>query len=164
MSEPYWVPLGQAPVSGQTPWATGDTKVSMQAASHADPTGGQWLLADGSAISGAYTALIALIGANLPDAKGRGLVMVGSHADVNAVGKNDGIGIAARRPRHKQTASASFATAAGAATGLVSRVADLPRDSQYSAQAVTVSVGPQTGSEPTDSMAYVVVGNLFVHT
>lgn len=164
MSEPYWVPLGGVLPTNSGVFAPGDTKVSMQAASHTDPTGGQWLLADGSAIPAQYTALIALCGANLPDAKGRTLVMLGTHADVNAIGKNDGVGLTARRPRHKHTASGSFPTVGGTNAAPISRVADQPRDSLVTYQTVTVTVGPQTGSEPTDSEAYVVAGNLFVHT
>lgn len=151
MSEPYWVPLGAAPSS---PWMTGDTKVSMQAASHADPAGGQWLLADGSAIPAQYTALIALAGANLPDAKGRGLVMLGTNADVNAISKSDGAALADRSPKHKH----KYGSQAGA-------FASGPYGSPYETggAAVAYDTSPRT-AVMVDTPAFVVVGNLFVHT
>jgi hypothetical protein len=163
--------------SGAAVWMTGDTKIGMQPASHADPAGGQWLLADGSAVPGTYTALIAMIGATLPDARGRGLVMLGTHADVNAIGKSDGVGITARRPAHKHSvgtdspdhshnvyvegggAPITFRPGGGAGNGNVSLMASLGASARHSH-----TVGPQAGLEPTDNPSYVVVGNLFVHT
>lgn len=161
--------------SGAAVWITGDTKIGMQAASHADPAGGMWLLADGSAIPGQYTALIALCGANLPDAKGRSLVMLGTHTDVDTIGKSDGIALASRRPKHSHAHSLTlpnhvhsyYAEGGG---GVVTRPAGavgnggsttLGTLNPSSLPAIPGTIG-QAGM--TDSEAYVVVGNLFVHT
>jgi hypothetical protein len=180
---------GASKLAGGSAWMTGDTKTSMQAASHDDPAGGRWLLADGSAIPAQYTALIALAGPNLPDAKGRGLVMLGTHADVNAVGKSDGEAVANRRQKHKHTAAVGslatgtdtpdhahatpFFTEGGGAYQRTQLNMGYQGSQYYTggasarhAHPVTgaPTVGPQTGAEPTDSPSYVVVGNLFVHT
>ena len=81
------------------------------------PPGG-YLYCDGAAVSRVdYGALFALLweeglpfGAgngtttfNLPDCRGRALVAVGAHADVNAIGDNDGLPEAFRTPRHSHT-------------------------------------------------------------
>lgn len=156
--------------AGASVWTTGDTKVSMQPASHADGAG-MWLLADGSAIPGTYTALIALCGANLPDARGRGLIMLGTHADVNAVGKSDGVAIASRRPKHKHTVNDPshshniYRYNGAVGPGMQAERSTYQGNEVYTQPAATgITIGPQTGSEPVDSQAYVVVGNLFVHT
>jgi microcystin-dependent protein len=71
-----------------------------------------FLLCDGSAVSRAtYAALFAAIGTiwgggdgintfNLPDTRGRVLVGLGAHADVAALGQNEGSTALNRRPRH----------------------------------------------------------------
>lgn len=84
-------------------WVTGDTKISAQGATHADPQGGTWYLSDGSAVPPANTALVALLGANFPDARGGAIVMKGTHSDVNAIGKKDAAAQADRRIAHKHT-------------------------------------------------------------
>jgi hypothetical protein len=86
------------PVGGSAQFTTGDYKISAQTANHADPAGGTWYICDGSATVGA--PLIALVGATLPDARGRALTMKGTHADVDAIGDNDGVTLASRRPKH----------------------------------------------------------------
>ena len=75
-----------------------------------------WLTCDGSSLSTtAYPNLFAAIGYsycgsgssfNLPDLRGRTAVGLGTHADVNAVGDNDGIAVASRRPNHVHTIAA----------------------------------------------------------
>jgi hypothetical protein len=152
MSEPSWVPLGGSPASAA--WTTGDTKVSMQAASHDDPAGGRWLLADGSAIPAQYTSLIALAGPNLPDAKGRTLVMLGTNTDVDALGKSDGVAVASRSPKHKH----KYGTQAGAFAG-----GSYGSPYEIGGAAAAYDTSPRT-SALLDTPAYVVVGNLFVHT
>jgi microcystin-dependent protein len=79
----------------------------------AAPTG--HLLCDGSAVSrSTYSALFSAIGVgygpgngsttfNLPDGRGRTLVGLGAHADVNTLGNNDGITLGNRSPRHNST-------------------------------------------------------------
>lgn len=140
---------------GTTPSAvftTGDYKVSAQAANHVDPAGGQWLLCDGSTIPAQYTTLIALLGANLPDAPGRVLVMQGTNADVNAIGKSDGNADLNRTPLHHHTydrpdAPTAFAVGPGGLSGVQDR-----------------HTGNTSGGTPLNTPAYIVPGNLFVHT
>ncbi len=72
-----------------------------------------WLMCNGSLVSRTtyadlFTAIGTIHGAGdgsttfaLPDAQGRGIVGLGTHADVNAVGKNDGLGVAARTYKHQ---------------------------------------------------------------
>ena len=74
-----------------------------------------WLICAGQAISRTvYAALFALWGTtygagdgsttfNLPDCQGRMPIGVGTHTDVNAIGKNDGIAIANRTPKHRHS-------------------------------------------------------------
>lgn len=74
-----------------------------------------FLMCDGSAVSrSTYSVLWTTIGTaygagdgsttfNLPDLRGRIPVGVGSHTDVDALGKNDGSTLADRRPKHKHT-------------------------------------------------------------
>ena len=49
----------------------------------------------------------------VPDVRGRLLVCRGSHADVNAAGKNDNLAVASRTPRHGHTSALSFTGSAG---------------------------------------------------
>jgi microcystin-dependent protein len=78
-----------------------------------------WLICDGSAVSRTvYSLLFGAIGTNygagdgsttfnLPDLRGRapvGYAPTGGHVDVNTLGKNDGIALANRRPKHRHTA------------------------------------------------------------
>ena len=91
----------------------------------AAPSG--WLLCDGSQVSqSTYSALYAIIGANkfgtdtggnffLPDLRGRVPVGLGTNADVDVIGDNDGAALADRRVKHKHTVAAS-ATASSTAT------------------------------------------------
>ena len=72
------------------------------------PTG--WLLCDGSAVSRTtYGGLFAVLGTtygagdgsstfNVPDARGRVPVGLGANADVNLLGKSDGLAVASRTP------------------------------------------------------------------
>jgi microcystin-dependent protein len=79
----------------------------------AAPSG--WLLCDGSQVSqSTYSALYAIIGANkfgtdtggnffLPDLRGRVPVGLGTNADVDVIGDNDGAALANRSPKHQHT-------------------------------------------------------------
>lgn len=154
-------------------WVSGDTKTSAQAATHAAAGGGTWYLADGSAIPAGETALIALLGANLPDARGRGLVIKGTHVDVDAVGDNDGIALVNRRPKHNTTLvdpghvhlsydGALFQAYDGAnATGR-----NYPSGTADTGSKVTGITADAAGGagHPADQSAYVVAGNLFYHS
>lgn len=86
--------------------------VVHQFAGSAAPSG--YLICDGTSLSTTtYSALFAAIGYayggsggtfNLPDMRGRVPVGVGTHSDVNALNKNDGIStVANRRPKHQHT-------------------------------------------------------------
>jgi microcystin-dependent protein len=123
----------------------------------------------------------------LPDLRGRMPVGKGTHVDVDTLNKSDGVAVANRRPVHKHTAGiGSLATvndtpdhghgytmdnstlrpyldtsggpysrgggvaSAGNATGGASA-----RHTHPITGAPTV--GPQTGAEPTDSTAFIVV-------
>jgi microcystin-dependent protein len=102
-------------------YAPGDLKVSYQPADHAG-----WLLADGrlNLVRTTYPNLSALMIAQgfngvdgthfgIPDYQGRSIVGKGTHADVNALTKNDGIAsVASRKPKHQHTSSLS-ATSSG---------------------------------------------------
>lgn len=105
----------------------------------AAPSG--WLLCDGSQVSqSTYSALYAIIGANkfgtdtggnffLPDLRGRVPVGLGTNADVDVIGDNDGAALADRRVKHKHTVAAS-ATASSTAT--VSETSTGAQNYQYS--------------------------------
>ncbi len=97
------------PVHSQpAPWSPGNYK--LHAGSTLE-TG--WLWCDGTAVSRTtYAALFAVIGTtygagdgvntfNVPDLRGRSPVGLGTHADVNALGDNDGIAVVGNRtPKH----------------------------------------------------------------
>lgn len=145
-------------------WVTGDTKISAQTATHADPQGGTWYLANGSAIPAGETALIALLGPNLPDAPGRIPVIKGTHADVNAIGKSDGVAANSRRPAHKHSVATAY-TNGNVYVGGSNAAPPGGYGAQYQTPInLSVTVGPQTGAEPTDNPAYIVAGNLFYHS
>ena len=81
------------------------------------PTG--WLICDGAAVSRVtYSSLFAIIGTtygvgdgsttfNLPDAQGRSVYGLGTHADVNALGKSDGFALSSRTPVHTHSLTQS---------------------------------------------------------
>jgi len=169
-------PPAPAPSGGAPAWQTGDTKVSAQAASHADPQGGTWYLADGSAVPPANTALVALLGANFPDARGRALVMLGTHADINAVGKSDGDATVANRrfkhkhvvndPTHEHNLHYSGDNPGGGTTSIAGTShTDWGSGPNWIDHASTgITVGPQTAGTPVDGGSFVVPGNLFYHS
>lgn len=182
MSEPFWEPLAAAaqPPATSGVWKPGDTKVSAQPATHADPTGGTWYLADGSAIPAGETALIALIGASLPDAKGRALIMKGTHPTVDTVGDHEGQPtVSERQPFHKHTltlndpghghdyadfyGTGSTVIYPSGSTPVLSEWADIGRTTSGKYTGITGSVGPAS-STMLDGFAFVVPGNLFYHS
>ena len=160
--------VGQAPIpssGSMSPWVTGDTKISARSATHADPLGGTWYLADGSAIPGGNAALVALLGANLPDSRGRALVMMGTHADVNAIGKADAQAtVGNRRPAHKHLVAGAVYGAGSPNATAWDGANNTGRNYPYGTVTTVPTVGPQTGAEPVDSPAFVVAGNLFYHS
>jgi len=160
--------------------ATGDYKVSAQPATHSDATG-TWYLCDGTALPAGETALIALIGANTPDAPGRSLVMKGTHADVNNIGDSEGLAVADRRPKHNtaivvgsistQGSSRSDQDGSGPGPGgnafgsgnSLAR-ADNTLGDFSGFRALSVTATAAGGSGGSDQGAYIVPGNLFVHS
>jgi microcystin-dependent protein len=102
----------------QAIWGVGGVKAVAYAVTAGSEEAG-WLLCDGRAVSrtGANAALFAKLGTvhgpgdgsstfNLPDYRGRPLVGVGTHVDVNAVGKTDAVSLSSRTPRHSHTVNA----------------------------------------------------------
>lgn len=103
----------------------------LLSASAAAPDG--YLLCEGQAVSRTtYAALFSAIGTtygvgdgsttfNVPDPRGRVPVGLGTHADVNALGDNDGEAtVANRRPKHTHSVSGNTGTVSaeiGAAAG-----------------------------------------------
>lgn len=157
---------GNIPAGGLIPYA-GPTA----------PSG--YLLCDGTAVSRTtyvdlFTAISTAYGIgdgsttfNLPDLRGRVPVGKGTHVDVDTLNDSDGLTASARRPKHKHTVNDSGHThpiqgSAGAllpgATG-IQPPAVREADSDFATDSATtgVTVGPQTGSEPTDGPAFVVL-------
>jgi hypothetical protein len=94
----------QAPVGSMMMWPTATA-----------PTG--WLLCNGSAIPAGNTALIALIGANTPDLRGRFPIGAGTFA---AVGAGDASAESARTPVHAHGLNSHTHTISGqAGTGFI---------------------------------------------
>jgi len=141
----------------------------------AAPPGG-WIFLQGQATPGDAPELLAFYGPTLPDCQGRGLVGVGPHADVNAVGVNDGLPAAQRTPKHNSTKNGGAALTGsidggtvdafnpnpssgtvGAPPGSGDRsIQHLVVDNGSLAVADTISVGPG-GARPVDTIAYTAV-------
>lgn len=141
-----------------------------------------WLVCNGSQVSqSTYSALYAIIGPNkfgtdtggnfyLPDLQGRMPVGLGTNADVDAIGENDGSALANRSPKHQHTIYDPTHTHFGAvcptsdpADGGYGRMGN-PGTIQYSQNMTSVSTGvkvnPQgaaSSSNPTDTPAYIVL-------
>lgn len=152
-------PAGAAPM-------TGDYKMSAQNADHNDSLGGTWYICDGRASPDA--ALTALVGATLPDARGRVLVAKGTHADVNAIGDNDGIAtVANRRPKHNTTLNdPGHIHGGGTDAGLwfPSGSSTAHAELGNTDSAVTGITAQAAGAGgPNDQPAYIVPGNLFIY-
>jgi len=109
-------------------WKVGDVKsVAYNVTAGSEDSG--WLLCDGRAVS--RTTFSTLFGKipttygvgdgsstfNLPDYRGRALVGKGTNADVDTIGKNDGVAVASRTPWHNHQVPAHDH---GAATGTAS--------------------------------------------
>lgn len=133
-----------------------------------------YLVCNGAAVSRTtYAPLFLVIGIawniggeaitvfRLPDLQGRLPVGVGTHADVAAVGMNDGTALASRRPRHRHTVSDpghthAYTSAVGGpptAGGGQNGVA-LGASVQTGSTGTGVAVGP--AGSPLDSAAYAV--------
>jgi hypothetical protein len=154
---------------GSGPMA-GDWKISARTADHADPAGGTWYIMNATtALPAGEAELIALIGANRMDMRGRLPVMVGTHADVNAIGDDDGDAtVGNRRIRHRHTKNG------GATGGSVQGVNPNPttggtgftggdRSDVVLTVGDNITVGDQTAGTPLDTPSYKVVGNGFYY-
>jgi len=150
----------------------------MTAISETLPSG--WLLCDGTAVSrSTYSVLYAAIGTNygsgnttttfnLPDMRGRVPVGVGTHADVNATGKNEGISsanAAYRRPKHKHTVtdpghthvSYSYGDNQGSAAGHATAFSYPNNKYEEATSSQTTGITVGTATDSTDAPAYLVI-------
>jgi len=141
------------------------------------PVGQTWASAGGT--TGPNADLFAKWGTayptNLPDLQGRHRVTLGTHTDVSVLGNNEGIAVGSRRPRHKHNVAANAVsnaassgnvqaggsvnapgTTAACSSSNVGTPLPLSITTNVSTN-VSATVGPQTGSEPVDSAAYLVV-------
>ena len=133
------------------------------------PTG--WLLCDGSAVSRTtYAALFALTGTafgagdgsttfNLPDLRGRVAVGKGSNAAVNALGDNEGVAEANRRPQHRHTAhthNVNVGTGSGGGQAISAPNAFVS-ETAFANRALAKDGGSGTASDSLDAPAYVVL-------
>ncbi len=124
---------------------------------------------------------------NVPDLRGRaavGYAASGGHADVSALANNEGVALASRRPKHDHTitrtanvtlsdpghnhelrntqGSGSMASEGARDNGYYYEPSSPPQISVNTtgisvAQQPAFSVGPQTGAEPNDAPAYLVL-------
>lgn len=145
-----------------------------------------FLLCDGSAVSRTtFAALFAITSTtygtgdgsttfNLPDLRGRMPVGLGTNTDVNTLAKSDGNIVSNRRPKHDHTVNDPTHTHATSPAGLAGlNTAGGGFGSGSSGNTVTtigianaatgVTVGPQAGTEPLDSPAYLTV-NFIIKT
>lgn len=101
----------------------------------------------------------------IPDIRGRLKVMKGVHPDVDTLGLTEGAALASRRPRHQHTVTTHSHLFGREVVSLT------PGGTQYSItgnQSTRDSstdnaagpVGPQTGAEPVDAPAYIVVNTI----
>ena len=150
--------------------------------SAAVPTG--YVAYDGGTLGGStgiYADLYAHLGntTTLPDTRGRMPVGKGTHADVDTIGDNDGVAVGSRRPIHKhQAAVGTLATGndtpdhthntpsdSGALGGTYTRGGGATYNLNVTTTGASTrhthpvtgapTVGPQTGSEPTDGPAWI---------
>lgn len=144
------------------------------------PTG--WLICDGASYLRAdYNSLFGVIGVafgaadgthfNVPDLRGRVAVGKGTHADVDALNDNDGLAIASRRAKHKHTVNdpghVHNATNVYGSPNVANPNA-MPQYNLYDttapytipAHTTGITIGPQTGAEPVDGPAYIVLNHI----
>ncbi len=107
---------------------------------------------------------------NMPDMQGRYFVGLGTHADVLAIGQNEGAALANRRPKHKHTVtdpghghgSKQYFTDSSGGSSPDTTGGGFSR-SQIPPAATGISVGPTTSGTPVDAGAYFV-GNWIIKT
>ena len=105
---------------------------------------------------------------NVPDLDGRmvvGWAQSGGHADVAALGASEGIAKSSRRPKHKHTVNDPQHThqisVGGSGGGTPNRAqgtttGEFGQAATYGAY-TGVTIGPQSGAEPTDTPAYLAL-------
>jgi len=105
---------------------------------------------------------------NVPDMRGRSPIGIGTHADISALGLNDQVSLANRRPKHQHTVydpthnhNGDYA-AASASGGAELNVRTANTATVYAAtrnSATGIKVNPEnasSSSSPTDAPAYIV--------
>ena len=166
----FWQPVSM--FSGGSAPIVGDFKISAKNADHADPAGGTWYIMNATtALPAGETQLIALIGANRIDMRGRLPVIVGTHGDVSSIGLNDGVAVGSRRPAHGHSVSADGGHAHGGFQAVSPTVgtggtgytggdrADVTITDPIGNHSHTVGVS----TAPVDKPAYGVVGHGFFY-
>jgi microcystin-dependent protein len=94
----------------------------------------------------------------VPDRRGRVSVMVGTHADVNAVTDNEGLAVGSRTPKHRHTVTDpghdhSISTGVGPDSGIGGGGGNRPGSfDPIVANTTGISVGP--AGSPLDGPAY----------
>jgi microcystin-dependent protein len=106
----------------------------------------------------------------LPDMQARSPVhhTLAGHADTSTLANSDGVALASRRPRHKHTVNDpghvhtfnTFIVVPSAIAGTGGGRASSGDSGQPTINSSTtgITIGPQTGAEPTDSSGYLVGG------
>jgi hypothetical protein len=120
--------------------------------------------------TGIYADLWAKWGAQypsvLPDMPGRTFAAKGTHADVDTIGKTDGLVTGSRRTKHKHTVVQPTIAMGPNSGRAFDRTGPGTEDSGgaaigqqifLTATASGGTVGPQTGAEPIDTAAYIVL-------
>lgn len=124
-----------------------------------------WVLCDGTHYDGtqsAYAALWGVLGNGyggisqadfaVPDLRGRVIVGEGTNASVNALGKNEGVALASRRPHHRHTVGNGVnLVRAGGPPGRY------PTNAGVDGSPVTPTVGADPVNDPLDAPAYLVL-------
>lgn len=155
----------------------------MAYAGSSAPSG--WLLCDGSSVAQAtypnlYTAIGTSYGGgagnfNLPDLRGRALVGLGTHVDVDSLGDNDAVAVASRRPKHVHNASLGGASggdhghgvsvgSAGSHSHSISGGSGVSRLGGSSAYAVATGVGTSSVGDHTHSLGSIGAAGGHSHT
>jgi microcystin-dependent protein len=129
-----------------------------------------WLLCDGASLERtAYPVLFTAIGVaygsvdathfTLPDFRGRVPVGKGTNALVNALGNNDGVAVADRRPKHRHTPHAhTFNKGAGNSVGGGQQNWGSSADTAATAVGTTsVDGGSGVAADSLDAPAYQVI-------
>ncbi len=143
---------------------------------------GVYLLEDGSAISRTtYGTWFGRIGTqfgvgdgsttvNLPDSRSRTAVCYspsGGHVDHDTIGDSDGLAVGIRRMRHKHTVNdpghyhtTTFSFGTSGPGGGTYGYGSGNTPSNTDTKTTGITIGPQTGSEPTDTPAYITKSKL----